>query len=206
MHSLSAPDRSTRQGQRDYAVLLFLYNSGARASEAAGVLVEHLEPGSTGSRVGEASRQRQKDPLLSAVDQDHECASAAGLMDDREQPHCFSIVMANRSHVLASTRWWNGTRGRRLSRLYPYEKSASVRTLSATQPLPICFALAWISTLSVAGSDMCRWRPPMSMQKRTWRSRRRLSQLVIQEAERQLKRSGGMTRVYEVSSQSLIWS
>ena len=49
MHFLSAPDRSTRQGQRDYAVLLFLYNSGARASEAAGVLVEHLEPGSTGS-------------------------------------------------------------------------------------------------------------------------------------------------------------
>ena len=46
---LAAPDRSTSQGQRDYAVLLFLYNSGARASEAAGVLVEHLEPGSTGS-------------------------------------------------------------------------------------------------------------------------------------------------------------
>lgn len=32
---LNAPDRNTKQGRRDYALLLFLYNSGARASEAA---------------------------------------------------------------------------------------------------------------------------------------------------------------------------
>jgi site-specific recombinase XerD len=32
---LSTPDRCTPQGQRDYALLLFLYNSGTRASEAA---------------------------------------------------------------------------------------------------------------------------------------------------------------------------
>lgn len=31
---LAAPDRSSPQGRRDYALLLFLYNSGARASEA----------------------------------------------------------------------------------------------------------------------------------------------------------------------------
>jgi site-specific recombinase XerD len=30
---LAAPDRHTSQGQRDYALLLFLYNSGARADE-----------------------------------------------------------------------------------------------------------------------------------------------------------------------------
>ena len=29
-------------GQRDYALLLFLYNSGARATEAAGILIEDL--------------------------------------------------------------------------------------------------------------------------------------------------------------------
>ena len=33
---LAAPDRSTPQGRRDHAVLLFLYNTGARADEAAG--------------------------------------------------------------------------------------------------------------------------------------------------------------------------
>ena len=32
---LAVPDRTRAQGRRDYALLLFLYNSGARASEAA---------------------------------------------------------------------------------------------------------------------------------------------------------------------------
>jgi site-specific recombinase XerD len=32
---LASPNRNNPQGQRDYAMLLFLYNSGARASEAA---------------------------------------------------------------------------------------------------------------------------------------------------------------------------
>jgi hypothetical protein len=34
---LAAPDRTTEQGRRDHGVLLFLYNTGARASEAAAV-------------------------------------------------------------------------------------------------------------------------------------------------------------------------
>jgi len=40
---LAAPDRRTRQGFRDRGLLLFLYNSGARASEAVGVTVGDLE-------------------------------------------------------------------------------------------------------------------------------------------------------------------
>jgi integrase/recombinase XerD len=40
---LNAPDRTTTQGQRNYALLLFLYNSGARASEAANLCVADLE-------------------------------------------------------------------------------------------------------------------------------------------------------------------
>jgi integrase/recombinase XerD len=32
---LAAPDRNSPQGRRDYALLLFLYNTGARADEAA---------------------------------------------------------------------------------------------------------------------------------------------------------------------------
>ena len=32
---LAAPDRTTAQGERDYSILLFLYNTGARADEAA---------------------------------------------------------------------------------------------------------------------------------------------------------------------------
>lgn len=39
---LDAPDRGTEQGKRDYALLLFLYNTGARASEAAGLKIADL--------------------------------------------------------------------------------------------------------------------------------------------------------------------
>lgn len=39
---LAVPDRRRPQGRRDYALLLFLYNTGARASEAAGVSVGDL--------------------------------------------------------------------------------------------------------------------------------------------------------------------
>lgn len=46
---LRAPDRATEHGRRDYALLLFLYNSGARATEAAKVLIEDLTWESSGS-------------------------------------------------------------------------------------------------------------------------------------------------------------
>ncbi len=39
---LDAPDHNTKQGRRDYALLLFLYNSGARASEAAQLTIGDL--------------------------------------------------------------------------------------------------------------------------------------------------------------------
>ena len=39
---LEVPDRDRAQGRRDYALLLFLYNSGARATEAAQVTVADL--------------------------------------------------------------------------------------------------------------------------------------------------------------------
>ena len=39
---LDAPDKSTSQGWRDYTLLLFLYNTGARADEAATLLIRDL--------------------------------------------------------------------------------------------------------------------------------------------------------------------
>ena len=39
---LAAPDRRHPQGQRDYAMLVFLYNTGTRASEAAGTSISDL--------------------------------------------------------------------------------------------------------------------------------------------------------------------
>ena len=39
---LNAPDQKTTQGKRDYALLLFLYNTGARADDAAQLTVADL--------------------------------------------------------------------------------------------------------------------------------------------------------------------
>lgn len=39
---MNAPDRKTKQGQRDYALLLFLYNTGARVDEAAQLTIADL--------------------------------------------------------------------------------------------------------------------------------------------------------------------
>lgn len=39
---LAAPDRNSAQGRRDYALLLFLYNTGARADEAAQLSISDL--------------------------------------------------------------------------------------------------------------------------------------------------------------------
>ena len=43
---LAAPNGHTAQGRRDHALLLFLYNSGARADEAAQLLIGDLHLGS----------------------------------------------------------------------------------------------------------------------------------------------------------------
>jgi site-specific recombinase XerD len=46
---LAAPDRRTAMGARDYALLLFLYNSGARADEAAKLTIGRLRLGEPAS-------------------------------------------------------------------------------------------------------------------------------------------------------------
>lgn len=46
---LAAPNQQAEQGRRDYSILLFLYNSGARASEATAVTKEDLRLDTAGS-------------------------------------------------------------------------------------------------------------------------------------------------------------
>ena len=57
---LATPDQSTTQGRHDYALLLFLYNSGARASEAAELTIANFDSGSCSvSILGKGRKQRQ---------------------------------------------------------------------------------------------------------------------------------------------------
>ena len=57
---LAAPDRRTRQGTRDHALLLFLYNSGARCDEAARLIIADLHFGSSPAVkiLGKGSKER----------------------------------------------------------------------------------------------------------------------------------------------------
>jgi integrase/recombinase XerD len=57
---LAAPDQSVSQGARDHALLLFLYNSGARASEAASVRIGDIDWHARSVRiVGKGSKERR---------------------------------------------------------------------------------------------------------------------------------------------------
>jgi site-specific recombinase XerD len=57
---LSAPDRQTAQGRRDHALLLFLYNSGTRANEAAQLLIGELDLVGCSVKIrGKGGKQRQ---------------------------------------------------------------------------------------------------------------------------------------------------
>lgn len=56
---LACPDRHTAQGRRDHALLLFLYNSGARADEAAQLTIGRIDfHSSSVSILGKGRKQR----------------------------------------------------------------------------------------------------------------------------------------------------
>ena len=56
---LAAPNRRTEQGRRDYALLLFLYNTGARASETACITVADLNLKAASVKInGKGGKQR----------------------------------------------------------------------------------------------------------------------------------------------------
>ena len=57
---IAAPDRSTKQGARDHALLLFLYNSGARVSEAVSLRIGDLDGHSKSVRIlGKGNKERR---------------------------------------------------------------------------------------------------------------------------------------------------
>ncbi len=55
---LRKPDRQTPSGRRDFALLLFLYNTGARVSEAAAVCGKDLLPGLVVNLHGKGGKNR----------------------------------------------------------------------------------------------------------------------------------------------------
>src|SRR5258708_34263118 len=60
---LAAPDQREAQGFRDYVLLLFLYNTGARASEASQFCVQDLDLASLGATLHGKGRKVRQCPL-----------------------------------------------------------------------------------------------------------------------------------------------
>ena len=57
---LAAPDQSSSQGRRDHALLLFLYNSGARVSEVTSLRIGDIDWHSKSARLtGKGNKQRR---------------------------------------------------------------------------------------------------------------------------------------------------
>jgi site-specific recombinase XerD len=55
---LRTPNRETASGRRDYALILFLYNTGARVSEAIAVHQKDLLPGPAVHLIGKGKKER----------------------------------------------------------------------------------------------------------------------------------------------------
>lgn len=76
---LAAPDRRTPQGRRDYALLLFLYNSGARASEAAKLKISDIDWHAPSVRfIGKGNKQRICPLWATTVEQLSQIATLRG--------------------------------------------------------------------------------------------------------------------------------
>jgi integrase/recombinase XerD len=60
---LAAPDRQTAQGSRDHALLLFLYNAGTRAEEAAQLHIGDLDVASLSVKILGKGRKERRCPL-----------------------------------------------------------------------------------------------------------------------------------------------
>jgi site-specific recombinase XerD len=76
---LATPDRRTPQGQRDHALLLFLYNSGARASEAAQLSIREMDWHAPWVRIlGKGNKPRTCPVWPTTVDQLQRIAAQRG--------------------------------------------------------------------------------------------------------------------------------
>lgn len=64
---LAAPDRRTAQGRRDYALLLFLYNVGARASEAAQLKIADVDLRAASVKITGKGRKQRLCPIWKAT-------------------------------------------------------------------------------------------------------------------------------------------
>jgi site-specific recombinase XerD len=156
---LAVPDRRTRQGARDHALLLFLYNAGARADETARLTVADLDLGPVPAVtiLGKGKKARLC-PLWAST------ASALNTLvagRSGQEP-----VFLNRRRQgmtrFGSTPSSSAARFRRRVAFPRSAPSVSARTSSDTRLPSTCCGRASTSTPSVPGSGTSPSTPPTS--------------------------------------------
>src|SRR5436853_1819567 len=70
---LAAPNRSTSQGARDHALLLFLYNSGTRVSETTSLKVGDVDGPASSVRIVGKGRKERRCPLWANTIEELRC-------------------------------------------------------------------------------------------------------------------------------------
>lgn len=160
---LAVPDRQTPQGQVEYALLLFLYNTGARVSEATRLEVGDLKTSRHGDNhalvtlCGKRDKIRQC-PLWPRMRRTRFANSAR---DARTVIPSSSAAIANATPGSASIDLSSDVQP--ACQRLPHGRYH--RTSSATQAPVICCRQGSISTPSVHGSGMSVWTPPTSTRK-----------------------------------------
>lgn len=159
---LNAPDRRTEQGQRDYALMLFLYNTGARADEAAHITIGDLDLGSSSSvKINGKGGKIRYCPLWTLT---------ARILSDHipeRSPH-EAVFLNRRGQPI--TRFGINTLVKRNAskashRVTSLQKKKSVPIPFDIRPPSTSSALVSISTQSVPGWGTHRLIPPIFMPK-----------------------------------------
>ena len=164
---LAAPDQTSNQGRRDYALLLFLYNSGARVSEAASVRIGDIDWHSKSVQIVGKGVKKRRCPLWKSTIE--HLRRLAG-----QRPVDTTLFLNRRgehSRDTAFTRSSNVTSHACAPPCRPFGAGGSVPMSSATRLPPTCCRQASTSIRSEPGSDTCRLIPPTSTSRSTSQQR-----------------------------------
>ena len=160
---LSQPNRHAAQGIRDHALLLFLYNTGARASEVSRLTVEDLDLVIPMATLHGKGRKTRQCPLWKVT--------AEVLRDVVRNRSAHQGVFLNRNGESLTrkvyTSWSSATQARPQSKHPPCATNAWAPIVFATPRPWRCSVLEWTLTRFESGWGMRCSKRPTSTRKAT---------------------------------------
>ena len=163
---LVQPDRRTALGDRDHALLLFLYNSGARANEAAKLTIGSLQLGAQSSvRLHGKANKFRTCPLWPVT-----ATSLSRLIANRGKSEPVFLNRCNQPLTRFGIHRLVTRYAEQASRTVPSinAKRVSPHTIRHTTAVHLLRAGVDINTIR-AGSVTCLWTRRMSMPRSTWK-------------------------------------